>query len=217
MTDDLTRLPASELQQKIAAKAVSPVELMKAVLARADKLQPVLNCFITLVPELALEAAQRAEDEVMQGKPLGLLHGIPYAAKDLVNTAGVRTTFGSLLHEDNVPKEDAVATARMKKAGAILFGKTTTPLAAAGMRVEPPPSVATPIGPMPAATATAAPPLEPAEVRSALQALRVRPNSGESVSALWPNSGVVVLPNRMAPACFIRAAQTASSLGTLSS
>jgi len=127
MTDDLTRLPASELQQKIAAKAVSPVELMKAVLARADKLQPVLNCFITLVPELALEAAQRAEDEVMQGKPLGLLHGIPYAAKDLVNTAGVRTTFGSLLHEDNVPKEDAVATARMKQAGAILFGKTTTP------------------------------------------------------------------------------------------
>ena len=124
---DLTRLPASELQQKIAAKAVSPVELMKAVLARADKLQPVLNCFITLVPELALEAAHRAEDEVMQGKPLGLLHGIPYAAKDLVNTAGVRTTFGSLLHENNVPKEDAVATARIKQAGAILFGKTTTP------------------------------------------------------------------------------------------
>ena len=63
----------------------------------------------------------------MQGKPLGLLHGIPFAAKDLVNTAGVRTTFGSLLHEDNVPKEDAVAAARMKPAGAILFGKTTTP------------------------------------------------------------------------------------------
>jgi aspartyl-tRNA(Asn)/glutamyl-tRNA(Gln) amidotransferase subunit A len=124
---DLTRLPASELQHKIAAKEVSPVELMKAVLARAERLQPVLNCFITLVPELALEAAKRAEDEVMQGKPLGLLHGIPYAAKDLVNTAGVRTTFGSLLHENNVPKEDAVATARMKHAGAILFGKTTTP------------------------------------------------------------------------------------------
>ena len=72
-----------------------------------------------------------------------------------------------------------------------------------------------PIGPMPAATATAAPPLEPAEVRSALQALRVRPNKGASVSALWPNSGVVVLPNRMAPACFTRAVATASSFGTL--
>ncbi len=124
---DLTRLPAAELCGQIASKEVSPVELMKAVLARAEKLQPVLNCFITLIPELAITAARQAEDDVMRRKPLGLLHGIPYAAKDLVNTAGVRTTFGSLLHEDNVPKEDAVATARMKQAGAILFGKTTTP------------------------------------------------------------------------------------------
>src|SRR5436190_23211655 len=127
MTDDLTRLPASDLREKIARKEISPVELMKAVLARAEQLQPVLNCFITLVPEQAMAAARQAEDDVMQGKPLGLLHGIPYAAKDLVNTAGVRTTFGSLLHEHNVPKEDAVATARLKQAGAILFGKTTTP------------------------------------------------------------------------------------------
>jgi len=127
VTDDLTRLPASTLREKIAGKGVSPVELMKAVLARAEKLQPVLNCFITLIPEQAMAAARQAEDDVMQGNPLGLLHGIPYAAKDLVNTAGVRTTFGSLLHESNVPKDDAVAIARMKQAGAILFGKTTTP------------------------------------------------------------------------------------------
>ena len=124
---DLTRLPASTLRQKIASKVLSPVELMTAVLARADKLQPALNCFITLVPDQAMAAARQAEADVMQGKPLGLLHGIPYAAKDLVNTAGVRTTFGSMLHEHNVPKEDAVATARMRQAGAILFGKTTTP------------------------------------------------------------------------------------------
>jgi aspartyl-tRNA(Asn)/glutamyl-tRNA(Gln) amidotransferase subunit A len=127
VTDDLTRLPASTLRNKIARKEVSPVELMTAVLARAERLQPVLNCFITLIPEQAMAAAKQAEDDVMQGKPLGLLHGIPYAAKDLVNTAGVRTTFGSLLHENNVPKEDAVAIARLKQAGAILFGKTTTP------------------------------------------------------------------------------------------
>jgi aspartyl-tRNA(Asn)/glutamyl-tRNA(Gln) amidotransferase subunit A len=127
MTDDLCRLPASTLRDYIAARKVSPVELMKAVLARAETLQPVLNCFITLVPEEAMVAAREAEDAVMQGKPLGLLHGIPYSVKDLVNTAGVRTTFGSRLYEHNVPKEDAVATARMKQAGAILFGKTTTP------------------------------------------------------------------------------------------
>jgi aspartyl-tRNA(Asn)/glutamyl-tRNA(Gln) amidotransferase subunit A len=124
---ELWRLPASALREKIEAKDLSPVELTKAVLARADKLQPVLNCFITLVPELALKAAQAAEDDVMTGKPLGLLHGIPFAAKDLVNTAGVRTTYAALAHENNVPKEDAVAAARMKAAGAVLFGKTTTP------------------------------------------------------------------------------------------
>jgi aspartyl-tRNA(Asn)/glutamyl-tRNA(Gln) amidotransferase subunit A len=124
---DLTRLPASDLRTRIAAKEVSPVELTDAVLARAEKLQPVLNCFITLVPEQARAAAQKAEAAVMKGDALGLLHGIPFAAKDLVNTAGVRTTFGSLLHEDNVPKDDAVCAARLKQAGAILFGKTTTP------------------------------------------------------------------------------------------
>jgi len=125
--DDLCLLSAATLRDKIGRKEVSPVELMTAVLARAQRLQPVLNCFITLVPEMAMTAAHQAEDAVMQGAPLGLLHGIPFAAKDLVNTAGVRTTFGSLHHDDNVPKEDAVCAARMKAAGAILFGKTTTP------------------------------------------------------------------------------------------
>ncbi|HZP99355.1 MAG TPA: amidase [Reyranella sp.] len=124
---ELWQLPAAELAPKIARKEISPVELMKTVLARAEKLQPVLNCFITLIPEQALAAARAAEDAVMQGKPLGPLHGIPYAVKDLVNTAGVRTTFGSLLYENNVPKEDAVANARVKQAGGVLFGKTTTP------------------------------------------------------------------------------------------
>ena len=124
---DLTRLPASELREQIAARKISPVELVDAVLARADRLQPVLNCFITLVPDQARAAATKAEDAVMKGETLGLLHGIPFAAKDLVNTAGVRTTFASLHHEDNVPKEDAVSAARVKAAGGILFGKTTTP------------------------------------------------------------------------------------------
>jgi len=123
----LWQLPASELREKIASKEVSPVELMRAVLARVERLQPVLNCFITVIADHAMLAAQQAEDAVMRGDKLGLLHGIPYAAKDLVNTAGVRTTFGSLLHEKNVPKTDAVAAARMKEAGALLFGKTTTP------------------------------------------------------------------------------------------
>ncbi len=127
MTSDLTRLSAAELHAKIVAKEISPVELTDAVLARAEKLQPELNCFITLIPDEARQAARAAEAAVMQGERLGVLHGIPFAVKDLVNTAGVRTTFGSLLYEQNVPKEDAVASARVKAAGGILFGKTTTP------------------------------------------------------------------------------------------
>lgn len=127
MTSDLTRLSAAELHAKIVAKEISPVELTDAVLARAEKLQPELNCFITLVPDEARQAARAAEAAVMQGERRGVLHGIPFAVKDLVNTAGVRTTFGSLLYEQNVPKEDAVASARVKAAGGILFGKTTTP------------------------------------------------------------------------------------------
>src|SRR6478609_9968640 len=92
----------------------------------------------------------------------------------------------------------------------------TTPLHAAGMRVDPPPSVATAIGTRPAATATADPPLEPPELRSARQALRVRPNNGACVRHCWPNSGVVVLPTTMAPACFNLATTVASLSGTCS-
>ena len=125
MSEDLWRLPASVLRGHIAAKKVSPVELTEAVLARAAKLQPVLNCFITIAADQARAAARQAEDAVMQGKPLGLLHGIPFAAKDLVNTAGVRTTFGSLHHDENVPREDAVCAARVKSSGAILLNVGT--------------------------------------------------------------------------------------------
>jgi aspartyl-tRNA(Asn)/glutamyl-tRNA(Gln) amidotransferase subunit A len=79
---DLTRLPASDLSELIATKKVSPVELTDAVLARAERLQPMLNCFVTLVPEQARSAAKAAEEAVRKGAPLGLLHGIPFAAKD---------------------------------------------------------------------------------------------------------------------------------------
>jgi len=127
MATELWQRPAHELAGLIASKAVSPVDLTKVVLERIDRLQPTLNAFITVCHDAALDAARQAEQAVMDGKPLGPLHGVPYAVKDLVNTAGVRTTFGSLLYEHNVPDEDAVAAARMKAAGGILLGKTTTP------------------------------------------------------------------------------------------
>lgn len=127
MSESLCYLSATELAADIRRKAISPVELMSAVLQRAERLQPELNCFITLDPERALDAARQAERDLMAGKPLGLLHGIPFTVKDIVNTKGLRTTFGAVPMRDNVPADDAVCVARLREQGAILIGKTTTP------------------------------------------------------------------------------------------
>jgi len=127
MHEDPCLLPATELRGRIARRELSPVELTEAVLARAARLQPELNCFITLCAEQAMDAARAAEQAVMSGQPLGLLHGIPFTVKDIVNTQGVRTTFGAIPHQHNVPAQDAVSVARLREQGAILIGKTTTP------------------------------------------------------------------------------------------
>lgn len=127
MSEALCFLSAVELQARIRRKEVSPVEVTQAVLDRAARLQPELNCLITLCADEAMAAARAAEQDVMAGRPLGLLHGIPFTVKDIVNTRGVRTTFGAAPMRDNVPAEDAVAVARLREQGAILIGKTTTP------------------------------------------------------------------------------------------
>ncbi|WP_312798771.1 amidase family protein, partial [Tianweitania sp.] len=123
---DIADLSAVELSTQIRAKALSPVEVTDAILARIDQ-RADLNAFITITADEARAEAKAAEAMVMAGGELPSLLGIPYSVKDLVNTAGVRTTMGSKIFETNVPKEDAVAVARARAAGAILVGKTTTP------------------------------------------------------------------------------------------
>jgi len=124
---DLAYTPAAELAALIARRALSPVEVVEAVLERIERAHPPLNAFITVCADKALAAAKLAESAVMRGEALGALHGVPFAVKDLVNTKGVRTTFGSVALADNVPSSDSPAVARLKAAGAILVGKTTTP------------------------------------------------------------------------------------------
>jgi aspartyl-tRNA(Asn)/glutamyl-tRNA(Gln) amidotransferase subunit A len=126
MSDDPCFLSATELGQRIALRKVSPVEVTRAVLARAERLQPELNCFITLCGEQALTQAKESERRVVAGERR-MLEGIPFTVKDIVNTKGVRTTFGAVPYSQNVPDHDAVAVARLRAAGAILIGKTTTP------------------------------------------------------------------------------------------
>jgi aspartyl-tRNA(Asn)/glutamyl-tRNA(Gln) amidotransferase subunit A len=124
---DLAYTSAADLARLIRARDISAVEVARAALERAQKVQDACNCFITLCPERALADATAADRSVTEGRELGPLHGVPFHVKDLVNTEGVRTTFASYIYEHNVPATDSISVARLKAAGAILIGKTTTP------------------------------------------------------------------------------------------
>lgn len=125
--DDLVFMSAVDLTEAIRSKHVSPVEAVDAVLDRIERVNPRLNAYCAVTAEAARAEARAAETAVMRGTPLGPLHGVPYSVKDLVITRGVRTAFGSRIYEHNVPDEDAPVVERLRAAGAILVGKTTTP------------------------------------------------------------------------------------------
>jgi aspartyl-tRNA(Asn)/glutamyl-tRNA(Gln) amidotransferase subunit A len=122
--EDLCFTPATELAARIRRKQLSPVELVQALLARIERLQPALNAYTVVYPELALAAAKRAESEVVAGGELGPLHGVPFSVKDMIASEGMRLTYGSYIFETNVADRDAVAVQRLKAAGAIAIGMT---------------------------------------------------------------------------------------------
>jgi Asp-tRNA(Asn)/Glu-tRNA(Gln) amidotransferase A subunit family amidase len=124
---DLAFTSAVDLARMIAERTVSPVELVSNSLARIEEVNPSLNCFCFVWHDDALAAARSALDQVDRGAPLGPLHGIPVALKDTTPTAGHRTTLGSYTHEDWVPDKDAFIVRALRRAGAIIVGKTTTP------------------------------------------------------------------------------------------
>ena len=133
MTDlSLTRKSARELARLIRTRDVSPVEVLDAHLAVIDQVNPKLNAIITLDTGPARDAARAAEAAAAKGEPLGALHGLPLAIKDVTPTAGIRTTFASPLFKDHVPTEDAEVVRRLKAAGAIILAKTNTPEFACG-------------------------------------------------------------------------------------
>lgn len=126
MSAEFDAMSAMALRRAIARKEISPVEVTRRALAKAEATQATLNAFFLLMPEEALAAARVAEDAVMKGAPLGLLHGIPFSAKDLMAVGGVRYASGSRAMADTIAPADAPAVERAKAAGAILIGKTTT-------------------------------------------------------------------------------------------
>jgi Asp-tRNA(Asn)/Glu-tRNA(Gln) amidotransferase A subunit family amidase len=124
---ELCYTPATDLDRLIRTRAVSPVEVARAVLARIERLNPRLNAFLTVTADLALAQAKAAEDRARRGARLGPLDGIPFSIKDLEPTAGIRTTSGSKWFVQHVPEEDGAVAARLRKTGGVLLGKTNTP------------------------------------------------------------------------------------------
>jgi len=125
-------MSAVDLAARLARKEVSAREVMTAYLAQIERLNPKVNAIVTLVAEQAMAGASRADEAIMHRGPIGVLHGLPVAHKDLVDTAGIRTTRGSPFLRDNVPTHDALIVTRIRAAGAITVGKTNTPEFGAG-------------------------------------------------------------------------------------
>jgi len=126
LDSNLTQKSCVELANLIRARAVSPVEVVEAHLRRIDQINPRLNAIVTLAPDI-LDKARAAAADLMEGREVGPLHGVPLTVKDTIDTEGLRSTSGSRLRAHDVPDRDASAVARLKAAGAIILGKTNTP------------------------------------------------------------------------------------------
>jgi amidase len=129
---DICYLSASEMAEQIRRKKLSAREVMAAHLQQIERVNPKVNAIVTLLAEQATENARKADELQARGGMLGPLHGLPVVHKDLFETAGIRTTFGSRIFKDNVPKRDAIIVSRINAAGAICVGKSNTPEFGAG-------------------------------------------------------------------------------------
>jgi aspartyl-tRNA(Asn)/glutamyl-tRNA(Gln) amidotransferase subunit A len=125
--DDMAFMPATEMAAAFRAKSLSPVELTRALLERIDALNPAVNAYCLITPDMAMTAAKAAESAIVRGDLLGGLHGIPVSIKDLFDVKGLATTKGSLLYKDNIATEYEFVVKRMLDAGAVHLGKTNTP------------------------------------------------------------------------------------------
>jgi amidase len=128
----LVFLNATAQAELIACRQISAVEIMTAHLDQIERVNPKVNAICTLVAEQALQAAEQADLRQARGEAIGPLHGLPVGIKDLVDTQGIRTTYGSPIYANHVPEQDALVVTRYKQAGAIVLGKTNTPEFGAG-------------------------------------------------------------------------------------
>ncbi len=125
--EDICFMSALEMAEKIKTQELSSVEITEILIERINKLNPSINAYCTTSFDLAREMAKAADDRVKKGEKLGVLNGIPSSVKDLMQTKGIRTTYGSKLYENFIPEVDDIAVGRLKKEGCVLLGKTNTP------------------------------------------------------------------------------------------
>lgn len=126
LANDITWMPGVKLAQLIAAKHISPVEVAHHFLSRIEAIDPEIHAYITVDAQGAIAQAKILERMVMRGDPLGPLHGLPISIKDLLETRGLRTTYGSRIFKDFIPEKDEIQIERLRAAGAIIIGKTNT-------------------------------------------------------------------------------------------
>ena len=132
INSEICFLTAVELSRRLRARELSARDVMAAHLARIERINPKVNAIVTLLAEQGTELAAAADERLARGEDVGLLHGLPIAHKDLVETKGIRTTFGSPIYKHHVPERDELIVQRLKNAGAITIGKTNTPEFGAG-------------------------------------------------------------------------------------
>ena len=191
---ELFDLTLAQAARQIKGGALSPVTLMESLLERVEALEPMLNVWVTLDPDAALEAARKSERELELSGPLGPLHGIPVGIKDIINTEGVKTTCCSPIYADFVPDYDATVVSRLKKAGAIIMGKTVTTQFASG---DPSPTrnpwnvEHTPGGSSSGSAAGAAARMFPASLGTQTGGSVLRPASYNGVVGLKPTFGLI--------------------------
>lgn len=127
VSDKITNMSAVEITRQIKERKITPTEVTEAHLNRIYERNGRTNAFVTVTEELARENAYRAEQDLRENEPLGPLHGVPVAIKDLTDVKGVPTTSGSLLFENHIAESDSILVDRLKSAGAVIVGKTNTP------------------------------------------------------------------------------------------
>jgi aspartyl-tRNA(Asn)/glutamyl-tRNA(Gln) amidotransferase subunit A len=125
--NDICFLSAHEMREKIRTQDITSQEITNTIIEKIEKINPIINAYCTPTFELATEMARKADEDIKNGKKLGLLHGVPLSIKDETETKKIRTTYGSLLFENNVPREDEAVVRRLREAGCVILGKTNTP------------------------------------------------------------------------------------------